>query len=250
MTRLEDYRGKLGALDDWTPFLLKNSGLPGPRGNLELAQAAAEMASKEQVEAWLGIPAAQAPENSSNVFLVFCAVTALGKFIARGGREYFAALRPLASDTRWRVREAVAIALQYVGDADMKMLLKEMKEWSKGNWYEKRAAAAALAEPRLLKNATHARTVLKILHRITKDIATARETGAESFKVLRQSMGYCWSVAVAALPEDGKALMEDWMPSRNADVRWIMKENLQKKRLERMDARWVKKWKAVVERAQ
>ncbi len=173
---------------------------------------------------------------------MFCGITALGKMVARGRHAYFGRLRSFASDARWRVREAVAIALQYVGDADMQMLLEEMKDWSAGNWYEKRAAAAALAEPRLLKNPEAARPALKILDRITKDMAAAADPREEFFKVLRQSMGYCWSVVVAALPEDGKAPMEKWLASGNPDVRWVMKENLKKNRLVRMDRRWVEKW--------
>jgi hypothetical protein len=62
----------------------------------------------------------------------------------------------------------------------------------------------------------------------------------ESFKVLRQGMAYCWSVAVAALPEAGKPLMEKWLSSPDNDIRWIMKENLKKNRLIKMDANWVK----------
>jgi hypothetical protein len=69
---------------------------------------------------------------------------------------------------------------------------------------------------------------------------TAGDSTDEAFKVLRQGMGYCWSVAVAALPEEGKPLMEKWLTSRNGNVRWIMKENLRKNRLVRMDAKWVK----------
>jgi hypothetical protein len=242
MPNVKDYRQKLQALDDWLPFLLKNSGLPGPRGNLELAQAAAELASGSQVKAFLSIPPEAAPENSAEVFVVFCGITALGKMIARGKHGYFARLRSFAGDARWRVREAVAIALQYVGDADMQMLLEEMKDWSAGSWYEKRAAAAALAEPRLLKDAKAARAALKILDRITLDMAAAAGPREAAFKVLRQSIGYCWSVAVAALPEDGKAAMEKWLASSNADVRWVMKENLKKNRLVRMDRRWVERW--------
>lgn len=66
----------------------------------------------------------------------------------------------------------------------------------------------------------------------------------EQFKILRQGMAYCWSVAVAALPEEGKLLMQNWFTSRNADIRWMMKENLKKNRLVRMDARWVETWQA------
>jgi HEAT repeat protein len=153
MSKLNEYRQKLRELNDWTPFLLKNSGLPGPRGNLELAQAVAEDASEKQIEEFLSIPIEQAKENWPKVFLVFCGVTALGKRIARGEHKEFARLRKYASDPRWRIREATAIALQYVGDENMEVLLKEAKAWSQGNWYEKRAAAAALAEPRFAQSA-------------------------------------------------------------------------------------------------
>ena len=57
--------------------------------------------------------------------------------------------------------------------------------------------------------------------------------------VLRQSLGYCWSVAVVVLPVKGKKLMERWFGSGGRDIRWIMRENLRKNRLARMDAKWV-----------
>jgi hypothetical protein len=248
MSKLDDYLEKLKSLDDWPPYLLKNSGLPGPRGNLELAEAVAELASKSQVEALLATPAEKAPENSARVFLVFCGITALGKMAARGEHSNLARLRPYASDGRWRVREAVAIALQYVGDTDMQALLREMDRWSAGNWYEKRAVAAALAEPRLLKDPAAAAEVLRIFDKLTTDIAAATKAPSESFRVLRQSMGYCWSVAVAALPDEGKALMTKWLVASNPDVKWIMLENLKKNRLLKMDAKWVESSRAKLEK--
>ncbi len=250
MSKLDEYRQQLSSLSDWTPFLLRHSGLPGPRGNLELAAAFAELADAVKVRPYLSIPIEDAPENSAKVFLVFCAITALGKMVARGDSEHIATLRTFACDPRWRVREAVAIALQYIGDSDMKALLAIADHWRGGNWYEKRAVAAALAEPRLLKQSASTREVLKIFNNITKDIAGARRPSDESFKVLRQSMGYCWSVAVAALPERGKPLMEKWLGSANADVRWIMKQNLNKNRLIKMDEAWVKRCMKNLERAQ
>ncbi len=42
MSKRDDYRQTLRGLDDWEPYLLAESGLPGPRGNIELAQAVAE----------------------------------------------------------------------------------------------------------------------------------------------------------------------------------------------------------------
>jgi hypothetical protein len=66
---------------------------------------------------------------------------------------------------------------------------------------------------------------------------------ADEFQAFRKGMGYCWSVAVVALPEEGKSLMEKWFTSDDGDVLWIMKQNLRKKRLERMDAEWVRTWR-------
>ena len=164
----------------------------------------------------------------------------LGKLTAVGNIELFPRLRAYASDSRWRIREGVAIALQYVGDRDMKLLLKEMWIWSRGNWYEKRAVAAALAEPRLLKDPKIVTDVIKIFDQITADVEAAGPPKDEAFKVLRQGLGYCWSVAIAALPKEGKPVMEKWIASKNPDIQWIMKENLKKNRLIKMDAPWVK----------
>src|SRR5262245_41483790 len=127
MTKTEDYRRSLHKLKNWTPFLSKNSRLPGSRANLELAAVFAELAGKKQVEEYLSIPPEQAKENTAKVFLVFCGVSALGQRIARGEHKLFARLRAYASDSRWRIREAAAIALQYVGDADMGLLIKEAR---------------------------------------------------------------------------------------------------------------------------
>lgn len=240
MSKIDEYRQKLKELKDWIPYLRKNSGLPGPRGNLELAQAVAEQITKGQIEEFLSLPPEHAGENTPGVFLVFCGVLGLGKLAAGGEHDQLARLRGYASDTRWRVREGTTMALQFVGDQDMGLLLKEMREWSRGGWYEKRAAAAALAEPRLLKDPQIIHEVLGIFDAITADIASAQDTKNEAFEVLRQGMGYCWSVAVAALPSQGKSAMEKWLKSQDPDVRWIMKENLKKNRLLKMDAGWVK----------
>ncbi len=103
-----------------------------------------------------------------------------------------------------------------------------------------RAAAAALAEPRLLKDRIAARKVLRIFDRITNHISRADDPQEQSFKVLRQAMGYCWSVAVAAATNEGEPMMEKWIACSNADVRWIMRENLKKNRLVKMDPDWVR----------
>jgi hypothetical protein len=150
-------------------------------------------------------------------------------------------LRPYASDPRWRIREGVAMALQRLGRVDMDSLLQEMETWSEGNLLERRAAAAALCEPSLLRKEKHIERVLQILDEITASVQRLEDRKSDEFKALRKGMGYCWSVAVAASPDTGKKAMERWFSSDDKDVLWIMKQNLKKKRLARMDAKWVEK---------
>jgi hypothetical protein len=59
---------------------------------------------------------------------------------------------------------------------------------------------------------------------------------------LRKGVAYCRSIEIAALPKQGKFLMEKWLASPDKDIRCLMKENLKKDRLKRMDSVWVAKW--------
>jgi hypothetical protein len=54
-----------------------------------------------------------------------------------------------------------------------------------------------------------------------------------------KGLGYCWSVAVAADPIGGRPAFERWLASEHPDVRRVVKANLKKARLARMDAAWV-----------
>jgi hypothetical protein len=45
MTKADQYREALKTCADWNTYLMQESGLPGPRGNLELARAAANEAT-------------------------------------------------------------------------------------------------------------------------------------------------------------------------------------------------------------
>ena len=132
MTKIDDYRAKLRSLEDWDAYLLAESGLPGPRGNLELAQAAADEGSRALFERYLTLTPDRAPVNSPYEFLAFCGVVGLGRLLAEGEPGLLPTLRAFASDPRWRLREAVAMALQRLGDADMPRLLAAAREWSRG----------------------------------------------------------------------------------------------------------------------
>jgi hypothetical protein len=238
----EAYRQQLRALQNWEQFLLSESGLPGPRANLELVQAVADEGTLDLFRSYLSYAPERASTNSPEVFLVVCGVVGLGRLLAEGDLDQLAVLRACANDPRWRVREAVALALQRWGAAEMPALVQAMRAWAQGTLLERRAAAAALCEPRLLKEPKQARRVLKLLSTITASIVREPKRKTEDFKTLRQALGYCWSVAVVALPGEGKPAMEKWLVNPDPDVAWIMRENLKKDRLQRMDARWVKEW--------
>lgn len=239
MNKVAAYRETLRTLEDWDSCLLAESGLPGRRANLELARAVADEGDKERFERFLSFDAGQAPTNSPHEFLAFCGVLGLGKLLAQGNRNVLATLRRHASDSRWRIREAVAMALQRWGEVDMEGLLQEMEQWGQGSPLEQRAAVAALCEPDLLREERQVARVLEILDAVTASLERVEDRRSEEFRVLRKGLGYCWSVVVAAFPEAGKKKMERWFESDDGDVRWVMKENLKKKRLARMDAEWV-----------
>jgi hypothetical protein len=244
MGKKDEYRVKLRTLANWDAFLLEESGLPGPRGNIELAQVVADEGDRQLFWRYVALSADQAPVNSPFEFLAFCGVIGLGRLLAEGDNTIFRSLRHCASDPRWRIREGVAMALQRLGDVDMERLTIEMRDWGQGTLLEQRAAVAAVCEPRLLVQARHARAVLQLLDDITAGIGQVANRRSEDFLTLRKGLGYCWSVAVAALPTEGKALMEKWMVEPDRDTAWIMKQNLRKARLARIDVGWVKQWQS------
>ncbi len=210
MTKKEYYLHALVDEGDWTAYLLENSGLPGPRANLELMQAYVELGSEKDFIPLLDHTPEVAPENTPEEFLAFCGTAGLGEIIANGLREYLPDLRKQASDPRWRIREAVAMALQFIGKHDFYLL----------------------SDPR------HAELALQLLDQITQLLSGVENRKLDDFKVLRKGLGYCWSVAVAANPEFGKPAFEKLLELNDKDVKWIIRENLKKNRLVKMDAAW------------
>jgi hypothetical protein len=238
-TKSDTYRAALNALepDAWDAYLRAESGLPGPRGNLELAAVAADLGSEVQFRRWLAWDAVQAPTGDPGEFLAFCGTVGMGRLLAEGWAAALAFIRAAANDPRWRQREGAAMALQRLGAVNMPALLDIAATWAGGTLLERRAAAAALAEPALLESRPEAtRRALDVLDAITAGVERCSERRSEDFKALRKGMGYCWSVVVAALPEEGWLRLERWCGSPDPDVRWIVKENLGKTRLTRLDA--------------
>jgi hypothetical protein len=242
MNRFNAYREKLRELDDWFEFLLQECNLPGPRANIELAQAVAEEGTPDLFDQYLALDAERAPANTPHEYFAFCGILGLGRLLADGELDVLPRLKMAANDERWRIREGVALALQRWGKNDLPSLFSTVENWKSGSLLEKRAAVAAICEPGFLVDPQYAERALELLDSITLSLLEEPDHSRRDFKVLRQGLGYCWSVAVAALPTRGKPLFEHWCASKNPDILWIMKENLGKARMKNMDAAWTQEW--------
>jgi hypothetical protein len=246
-------------------LLLAESGLPGPRGNLELVEAFARSISTTLLPgAWLGtlydwadIDAEQAPTGDPREFLAFCAVVAFGTLYHTHACAYpcsvrcdcphwpvqdqyiVETIRRAAVDPRWRLREAAAMALQHLGEGDSSALRETLASWLNGpSLLEQRAALAALAHPPLLRDRGMARFALRAGNAALKKLAAlpAVLRRGEDFRVLVKGMSYALSVLVASLPEEGFALLDRWSSyaaSRgDAVLKRILEANRGKRRLQ------------------
>ena len=93
MSKADDYRTKLHELSDWDAYLLKESGLPRPRGNIELAQVVADEGDGLLFERYIAYTVEIAPVNSPYEFLAFCGVVGLGRLLAEGDYDLLNSLR-------------------------------------------------------------------------------------------------------------------------------------------------------------
>ena len=187
----------LATAPDQVAFLRERSGLPGPRGNLELMQVAADLGDESRFREWIALGAGTGPTDE---FLAACGVVGLGRLTAEGRTELVSELRQHACDPRWRVREAVAMALQRVGDSHLETLFEIAREWAMDRPYIQRAAIAAVSEPRLLRTPDAGSQALEIVDAVTTSLVSMQERRTDEFRVLRQALGYCWSVVVVSCP--------------------------------------------------
>jgi hypothetical protein len=225
------------ATPDRLVLLAAHSGLPGPRANLTLLDAAADLADPSLVEALLA---------SGDEYLTACGAAGLGELIAAdadadAGRE--ARLRELARDQRWRVREGVAMALQRLGDADLRdggqRLTAVTDRWSADDDpLVQRAVVAGVCEPRLLRTPAAAAAAVRRCGTATNLLLArpVRERRSPPWRTLRQALGYCWSVAVAADPGAGLPIfgrLADRAGS-DPDLAWIVRSNRGKARMAKL----------------
>ncbi|MBN1978661.1 MAG: hypothetical protein JW918_14785 [Anaerolineae bacterium] len=255
MSKKENHRRELAALidqfiaagdsEDLIDYITSNSNLPGPRGNLELAEAFADLvgqcAREKSGRLWelcanmTAVSADEAPVNAPRELIPFCGAVgsgALGATCPTLFAKAIKTLRALANDPRWRMREAVPMALQRLIAAHSKKTLNTLKHWTaEGSPLEVRAAAAGVAEPALLRNDESAQAGLELHETIFDRMPEFDDRKSDEFKALKKGLGYTLSVVVQASPREGFALMRQLVGTQDKDVLWIVRENLKKNRL-------------------
>jgi hypothetical protein len=233
-------------------YLLANSKLPGPRANLELANAFADalgtLAGRNPREAWevcldlCAVSAEEAPSNSKAEFLTLCGTVGLGSLGVVGASRksplvvsppVLSELKRLSHDPRWRTREAVAIAIQRMLAHGGGAVSKELKGWiSDEDWLQMRAVVVGVAEPPLLRRSSSlARTAFAIHKVVISKVQKAKDRKSSEFKVLRQALGFSLSVVVAEIGDEGFEYMHGLASSGDHDLTWVLEENLKKDRL-------------------
>jgi ribosomal protein L28 len=228
---IEKMKPVLNDTEKLKKFIVENSNLPGPRGNLELAFAFAEIYdNKDILLEWVQITEEQADANNPESFPAFCAAVCLGKiYTKKKDQEIIVLLKKLANDGRWRMREAVAFAFQIIGEHDFDALKEIVNGWIKhSNNHEKRAILVSLAHPKFL-NEERALFCFEITEAVLKDMDKEND-----FDVLRKGLEFTISVFAAANPEAGFSFIRKWIGKDKITNR-IMKQNLTKNRLIKKD---------------
>jgi hypothetical protein len=229
-------------------LLLRESGLPGRRANLELAAAFADVIEEQGVGGgrqgwlldWAELTADQAPTNDPHEYLPFVATQALGASYpaARDGeREIIEqTIRAAACDRRWRLHEAAAFALQRIGEQDWAALEPLVTRLEQDpSLLAVRAALVALAHPPLLDHAQAASFALAQADRLFERFAAlgTDDRKAPTGQVLRKALQFAPSVIVAAAPVEGFGMLSRWAGSDDLDIKRIVAANLRKARLAR-----------------
>ena len=245
LTGLLDASLVTGEVQELLGYIVSNSNLPGPRGNLELAHAFADVVEAHSASAetklWelcvqmTEVSVDEAPVNDPRELIPFCGAMGIGTIGSLSPALFEPALttlRTLANDPRWRMREGVCFGLQRLLAGRRRDTLEALEAWvAAGALLEMRAAAAAVAEPALLKERETAISALTLHQGIIDQVLEATERKREAFRVLRKGLGYTVSVVVCALPEEGFAFMAQLVETRDPDVLWIVRQNLKKSRL-------------------
>lgn len=227
MIENDDYAQCLTSLpvSEWPEYLSQHCGLPGPRANLRLMSTVMTLAPFDMAMEW---------SSGQDEYLALCGAATLAAQATTP--EIQRRLVPLALDDRWRVREGIVHGLQALFDHDPQTASELVQKWaSSSEGLLIRAAIAAICEPRLLKDEDRQHLALRSCQQASDFLADSSPTIRRNteYRKLRQALGYCWSVAVSANPDQGLPMFSA-LDSEDPDIAWVIRENLKKKRLARL----------------
>jgi hypothetical protein len=256
MPKLNQYAGELrdliGAMlksGDKTlleAYLTERGNISTPMANLPLTHAfanvigtdfATEATLNQILDPWDALGVDALPHGNDREILPMCAVLSYGH-LAVSRPDWWDAMTfrlfAAAADERWRIREMAATAFQRMLDADWSRAFAELRSQVMcGNPLVLRALVAAVAEPPILTDQERCNDALRLQEEVAWQFAAipAAQRADEHVRVLRQGLGYSISVAVAAVPDKGFALLGFLACEPDKDLQWIVRENLKKNRL-------------------
>lgn len=228
-----------------TQFLTDNSNLPGRRANIELANAFAEVIAdyknnKSEIM-WkyclflVSFTPDKAGTNDPKEFLPFCGAWGIGAIGATNPKYYqdsLSILKRLSSDSRWRMREAVAFGIQELLKKFPYKVLTALKDWiDEKNWLPYRAIVAGVAHPSVLIENEIGEIALEIHDKIFSKINSSNDLNSEEFKICKKGLSYTLSVITSVIPEKGFEFMNRYINTGNKHILMIIRENLKKSRL-------------------
>jgi hypothetical protein len=232
-------------------YLIAHSNLPGKRGNLELSYAFADYIEERypaNPESALRFCKALITENppgrqntGSEEFLPFCGtlgIGRIGKIDPNRTLDVIGYIKRIAQDERWRVREAVAMAIQDLMDVRPEDTIATLQSWiHEDNFLLHRAIVAGVAELRFMKNREIARVALEMHKAIIEKVAHKVDKRNPEYSVLVKGLSYTLSVVIVGIEQEGFAYLDDLLATDHPILKKIVHENLKKKRLIRLNAK-------------
>jgi hypothetical protein len=220
-----------------TAFLITNSGLPGPRGNLALAAEASRLIARhwaakggflrDLIVGW---------STSGDEYLMFVAHSAIGHVLSSNPGEedwaipilYEANFSPL-----WRAREGVTFALEALLEDKADFALRLIDSWcSSRDPVVIRNSIVALAHPTQLRRNRTQLDALEWYNGVGMEIVAEEVQPEDDTKMLAKSLGFTLSVAAEA-DEAYLDEFDGWIGSPVKAWRPIIRENLNKVRIKK-----------------
>lgn len=203
-----------GELDALFDLLARSSNLPGPRPNLELAEAVAAALAVRQKGADVTV---RALADSSSEYLAFCGALALGVRWAAGmdARGASERLQALAEDARSHVRSAVVRALRRYVERSGAAAIAELSSWTDG-YLQAHAVLEALSERTLLATISQVEPVLARLDEafLLADRSPRAAERSEGLRTLRRDLPRQTAAFAGRFPE-----VLRWLSDRTASAR-------------------------------